>query len=66
VEDYDYEIYKDVYEQLTEMIDPHVKGSRYGLSSCGPNSLCSSVVESTAYLLEFWLLNRDLPEVEHP
>lgn len=59
-------IYEDVYDQLVEMIDPHVKTNVHGLSSCSEDSLISSVVGSVDYLLEFWLLNRDKPEVEHP
>ena len=58
-------IYEDVYEQLCEMIDPHIKSSN-GMSCCSENSLTASVVGSVDYLLEFWLLNREKPEVEHP
>lgn len=59
-------IYEDVYDQLVEMIDPHVKANVHGLSSCSKDSLTMSVVGSVNYLLEFWLLNREKPEVEHP
>ena len=59
-------IYEDVYDQLCEMIDPHIKTNRFGVSSCSEDSLCTSVVESMDYLLEFWLLNRDLENVKHP
>lgn len=58
-------IYEDVYEQLCEMIDPHIK-SRNGMSCCSEDSLTASVVGSVDYLLQFWLMNRDLKEVEHP
>jgi hypothetical protein len=59
-------IYEDVYDQLVEMIDPHVKVNVHGRSSCSEDSLTMSVVGSVDYLLEFWLLNRNTPEVEHP
>lgn len=59
-------IYEDVYDQLVELIDPHVKANACGLSSCNEDSLTMSVVGSVDYLLEFWLLNREKPEVEHP
>lgn len=59
-------IYEDVYDQICEMIDPHIKTNRYGMTYCSEDSLCTSVVESTEYLLEFWLLNRHRENVEHP
>lgn len=59
-------IYEDVYEQLCEMISPHIKCDNNGLSSCNSSSLTASVVGSVDYLLEFWLLNRDREGAEHP
>lgn len=59
-------IYEDVYEQLQYMITPHIGWNIHGLSSCSEDSLTASVVGSVDYLLEFWLLNREKPEVEHP
>lgn len=59
-------LYEDVYEQLCELIDPHIISDTDGTSACSKNSLCASVVESTQYLLEFWLLNRHIENVKHP
>jgi len=58
-------LYEDVYEQLCDMIEPHIGWDSNGLSSCSNHSLCASVTGSVHYLLEFWLLNRDSADVKH-
>lgn len=56
-------IYEDVYSQLCEKIDPHVKPTGHGGSSINNDSLCHSVVDSFDALLEFWLANKDNPNL---
>ena len=58
-------LYEDVYEQICDMIEPHIGWDSNGLSSCSNHSLCASVTGSVHYLLEFWLLNRDSADVKH-
>lgn len=49
---------EDSYSYCCELIDPYVL-SNNGMSSIGPNSLCTSVNESLEYLIAFWRLNKD-------
>lgn len=55
----DHCLYEGVYEDLCDMITPHIKTDQYGFSSCSEESLTSSVVESVQFLIEFWLENRE-------
>lgn len=52
----DTHLYEDVYEQLTDLIEPYVDRSPVGNPSTAPHveTLPASVVESMSALLKFW------------
>lgn len=54
---------EDSYSYCCELIDPHIFTSD-GMSSITQGSLCTSVNESLAYLIEFWKANKDKEGVD--
>lgn len=58
------EFYQAVYEMCQEMIDPHLIVDSDGCYSVTQDSLIPSVVESMEYLVQFWLANKDKPNID--
>jgi hypothetical protein len=56
--------FEDSYGYCQDVIDPHIKSNSDGLYSISKDSLIPSVNESLDYLIEFWLANRDKPDID--
>lgn len=55
--------FEEIYEECQDIINPHVHCQQHGGCCITQDSLIPSVIESLEYLVEFWVANRDNPNI---
>lgn len=51
-------IYEDVYDQLVDLTEPHIKENSVAGSEVGKDGLSRSIVDNYSFLINNWLENK--------